>query len=324
MTTIRPWAYLILSAGLVACTGAPETSAPVETPHVAADGTPLVEGFDPPAPPSDALQLVSPIIPGVKPGTNTEYCYYTKHVLDKAVAVKAGQGFQAAGGHHVVIYWTSEPQKEQLHECTEADMVKMHVLSGGGAEAGNGIINGLPAGGAFHIPAGAQLVMNVHALNASDKAVDTQAVANLYYGDESLVPLTSFYVTGTALEIQPHSKGSYTASCVAPRDFSAVRLLGHMHEWGSRSLIMLDDGTGPKTVYDKPGSEEFSYNPPWIDYSTDKPLVIKKGTKITTQCDYNNTTANPLLFPTEMCAGFGYLLGTEAEFGCADGVWNHE
>ena len=182
----------------------------------------------------------------------------------------------------------------------------------------------LPAGGAFHIPAGAQLVMNVHALNSSDKTVDTQAVANLYYGDMSLLPLTSFYVTGTSLKVEAHAKGFFQASCVAPRDFSAVRLLGHMHEWGSCSLITLDDGSGPKTIYDKQGSEEFSYNPPYVDYATDKPLLIKKGTKITTQCDYNNTTADPLLFPTEMCAAFGYLLGSEAEFGCTDEVWNHE
>lgn len=313
---------LIVALALAGCGSAEETQG--NTPHVAYDGTPLVEGFDPPAPPDDALQLVSPIIEGISPGMNKEFCYYTKHVLTEELTVRAGQGYQATGGHHVVVYWTSEPEDEDIHECTEADMTKLHVLSGGGAEAGNGIINDLPAGGAFHIPAGAQLVMNIHALNASSTTVDTQAVANLYYGDPSLTPLTSFYVTGTSLKIDPHGTGSYAASCVAPRDFSAVRLLGHMHEWGSRLHIDLDDGSGAKTYYDKPGAGDFSYNPPYIDYPTSEPLVIEQGTKITVTCDYKNDTANPLTFPTEMCAAFGYVLGTEAEFGCSDEVWNHQ
>lgn len=319
--TTKILGYVILALGLAACGSSPESMG--AGPHVAADGTLLVDGFAPPDPPADALQLVSPIIRGVAAGANAEYCYYTKHVTDHEVTIKAGQGYQAVGGHHVVVYWTATPEKEDLHLCTEADMTKLHVLSGGGAEAGNGIINNLPAGGAFHIPMGAQFVMNVHALNTSGTTVDTQAVANLYYGDPSLKPLTSFYVTGTALHIEAHAKGSYSASCVTPKDFDAVRLLGHMHEWGSRMRIAFDDGSGPKTVYDKPGAGDFSYNPPYVDYATATPLAIKKGTTITATCDYDNTTPHPLSFPTEMCAAFGYLLGTEAELGCADNQWNH-
>ncbi|MFO0554853.1 MAG: hypothetical protein U0271_41130 [Polyangiaceae bacterium] len=308
---------------LFGCTSDTDTDTQPE-PHVAYDGTPLVDGFDPPAPPDDALQLVSPIIRDVEPGANRELCYYTKHILSESTAFRAGQGFQHTGGHHVVVYWTTETEDEDIHECTEADMTKLHVLSGGGAEAGNGIVNELPAGGAFHVPAGAQLVMNVHVLNASDKAVDTQAVANLYYGDESLAPLTSFYVTGTTLKVDPHAQGSFTTSCVAPRDFQVVRLLGHMHEWGSNLVITLDDGSGPEMVYDKPGSDEFSYNPPYIDYPTTAPLVVKAGTTITATCTYQNNEDKPLTFPTEMCAAFGYILGTEAEFGCSDNVWNNQ
>jgi hypothetical protein len=321
MTSMRIGALAVGSLALLSCS---VDSGDGKTPHVAYDGTPLVAGFDPPAPPKDALQLVSPILKDVKPGDNVEWCYYSKHILDQETAFRAGQGFQAKGGHHVVVYWTTETQAENVHECTEEDMTKMHVLSGGGAEAGNGIINELPAGGAFHVPAGAQFVMNVHVLNAGAAALDTQAVVNLYYGDASLTPLTSFYVTGVDLNVAPHSKGSYDASCVAPRDFSAVRLLGHMHEWGTRSMITLDDGSGPQTFYDKPGAADFSYNPPGIDYPTSAPLVIKKGTKITTHCEYDNTTDKPLTFPTEMCAAFGYLVGSEPEFGCTGGVWNHE
>lgn len=310
----------VAGALLAACGGSPMQ-------EFAADGTPLVAGFhaQPPPSASTGFQLVSPAIANFPPGGNTEFCYWTKMTLAQETAIKAGQGFQAPGGHHVVVYWTQKPQPEQLRECTEADMVDLHVLTGGGAEAGNGIINGLPAGTAFHVPAGAQLVMNIHALNASTRPVDTQAIVNLFYGEPGLAPVSSFYVTGTTMKIPPGQPTTYDASCVLKKDMSAVRLLGHMHEWGTRMQITVTPAgsTSGMVVYDKPGAADFSFNPPYLDYPVDAPVVIHAGDTITASCTWMNTTGKTLYFPDEMCAAFGYVLGNDPEAGCADGTWNN-
>jgi hypothetical protein len=293
-------------------------------PHVAADGTPLAQGFNPPGPPTDGMQLVSPIIPAFPSGGNTEFCYYTRLVLTEEKIIKAGQGFQTLGGHHVVIYWTDKPKDEQLKECTEDDMAALHVLTGGGAESGNGIVNGLPDGTAFHVPVGAQLVMNVHALNATPNSLDEQAVVNLFYGDASLQPVSSFYVTGTTLSIPSGETVSYTASCPAKYELKAVRLLGHMHEWGTENVIKLTPvGGQPTVVYDKPGAADFAFNPPFIDYPIATPVDIHVGDSISVTCTWMNPTAKTLMFPDEMCAAFGYVLGNDPEHGCADGAWNN-
>ncbi len=287
------------------------------------DGQVLIDGFDLPAAPSDALEVVSPEIPNLESGTNIEFCFYSGHVLEKDTTFRAGQGYQSTGGHHVVAYWTdTNVQSEGYHECTEADMTQLHVLSGGGGEAGNGIINDLPAGGAFKVPAGAQIVLNVHALNTTSKTLSVQAATNLYYGDASLQPLTSFYVTGTDFQILPNDTTTYSASCVAPIEMKVARLLGHMHEWGTRNQVSFDAGSGTQTVYDEPGAEDFSYNPPYLDYTTAQPLVIAQGTTITVTCTWKNPGTTPLAFPSEMCAAFGYVLGDGVEQGCADGKWN--
>lgn len=313
---MRP--LLLCSALLVACAGGESL------PKLASDGTPLVEGFDPPPPPADAVQIVSPILTNIAPGDNIEYCYYSKYILREKTPFRAGQGFQAPGGHHVVAYWRADPQPETTHPCTEDDMLKMHVLSGGGAEAGNGIINGLPEGTAFHVPAGAQIILNVHVLNASPKPIDSQAVVNLYRADPSLQPISSFYVTGTDLTIPVGESKSYHTSCPAKYPMKVVRLLGHMHEWGTRSQITITRPTlPPDPVYDKPGSPEFSYNPPALDFPISAPLQINAGDVIGATCTWKNTTDHALSFPDEMCAAFGYILGSDPEHGCSDGAWNN-
>ena len=131
-----------------------------------------------------------------------------------------------------------------------------------------------------------------------------------------------FYVSGTAFTIAPRETKTYSTSCVAKSTIKVTRLLGHMHEWGVRNTITITDATGDHVVYDKPGAGDFSYNPPFVDYPADKPLVINPGDKIATTCTWTNTRDTALSFPDEMCAAFGYVIGNDAELGCADGSWN--
>jgi hypothetical protein len=303
---VKTTTLLVVSA-ILSCGCGDKSDVAQPTPvqaRVAADGTPLMDGFALDPPPDDAMQVVSPIIEGMAPGSNVELCYYSKYILDQDVYFRAGQGFQSEGGHHVVMYWTTVRQKENAHECTEDDMIRMHFLAGGGGANGNGVINGLPEGGVFRVPAGAQLVMNLHHINTTSKTIAVQSAVNLFLGDPKATPLTDFFVSGTDFEVAPLQTTTYEASCVAPRDLQVVRLLGHMHEWGSRSEILLDDGTGPKLVYDEPGAEDFSFNPPFEDYPISEPLTISKGTTITARCTWQNPDTEPLGFPTEMCAAF--------------------
>ena len=82
-------------------------------------------------------------------------------------------------------------------------------------------------------------------------------------------------------------------------------------------------GGKEEILYDRPGSAEFSYNPPFTDCPIAQPVELRAGDVITTRCTWKNTTDRRLLFPEEMCAAFGYILGDQPELGCADGVWNN-
>ncbi len=315
-------ASVVVSATL-ALLGCSSSASP--GPHVAADGTPLVDGFNPPGPPSNGVQIVTPAIRSFPAGGNTEYCYFSKHVLTQPITVHAGQGFQGPAGHHAVVYWTSQVVAESIRECTDVDMTTFHVVTGGGGEAGNGVVNGLPDGCSFQIPAGGQLVVNYHVLNAGDKSVDTQAAVNLFFGTPTDAPVTSYYVSGTDFTIPAHGTLTYSSSCVLKKDMQVVRTLGHMHEYGTENVIAVTPAAGgaPQIIYDKPGAQDFSFNPPYIDYPLSAPLLLHMGDTVTSTCTWNNTLDKPLMFPDEMCAAFGYVLGNDPEAGCADGAWNN-
>ena len=48
------------------------------------------------------------------------------------------------------------------------------------------------------------------------------------------------------------------------------------------------------------------------------PLSIAKGTRLKQSCSWDNTTPQPLLFPTEMCIGFAYYFPGESRIMCEE------
>jgi hypothetical protein len=50
--------------------------------------------------------------------------------------------------------------------------------------------------------------------------------------------------------------------------------------------------------------------------------MIKKGDKVRLTCAWDNTSAEPIGFPREMCIFFGYTI--ETSFVCANGAWMNQ
>jgi hypothetical protein len=299
---------------LAACSSSSSTSAPA----TAADGTSLVHGFTVAAPQSGVIQVVSAPITAVPPGADTEYCYFSKLIPETDTVIKATQSMQSIGVHHVAAYWTTRVQPEQVRPCTEDDMASFQLLGGGGGgESANGVVSTLPDGTAFKVHAGGQIVVNTHIINVGKTAIDAQGAVNLILGDPSLQTLQMLYFTNTSFSIPPRATQTASASCPVPHDLQVIRVLGHMHQWGTHNQLT----AGDKVLYDKPGAGDFAFNPPPVDFPLATPYVIKSGDKVEAQCTWNNTTDQAMTFPTEMCAGLLFVLGDTKDLGCADGQW---
>src|SRR5207244_2997884 len=110
-------------------------------------------------------------------GESYEYCTWTDKILESDIYLRGAQGFQSKTGHHVILFYTMNPEPAgSTRVCTDEDMGKFRFAVGTGGE---GVTNVLPQDLALYIPKGAQLVMNHHYLNASDKVMEAQSAINI-------------------------------------------------------------------------------------------------------------------------------------------------
>src|SRR5262249_3728585 len=115
-------------------------------------------------------------------------------------------------------------------------------------------------------------------------------------------------INDDTFNVAPMSTGKTVSTCTFPQDLKTVIMLGHMHAYGTHYTLERVDAQGKvlETVYDKAWQELYMSHPPFITGTLDAPLDIPAGTIYRQTCQWNNTTPNPLVFPTEMCIAFGF------------------
>jgi hypothetical protein len=267
----------------------------------------LMAGFDPgPAPdPSVGFQIVTPIVDNIAPGGSDEYCTWTNIILPADVWVNATEGFQTETGHHVVLFYATNPQPVDTHLCGTEEMAEFQFGMPGSGKAGLNKVT-LPGNLAVRLPAGAQMVVNHHYLNASATNVpQAQSALNVYYADPSTAhtPAGLTLISDTAMSI-PVGVSTYTIDCTVNQPYAAWMQVPHMHSWGQHITITdTPAATGvPQRLFDLDWNPDYAFDPSIAtreDPST--PFMLQTGDKIHVQCDYNNTTNEALPFGSEMC-----------------------
>jgi hypothetical protein len=282
----------------------------------------FIDGFAPPAPGSDEIQIVSPAVRAVQPGQDITLCAYIDERLASDTDIVSYKGYQShVGGHHVILYAVERAQPANVHECNEDDMVNARYLAGTGADSPPAE---LPEGVVFRIPGNTQLMIQTHWINATDKAIDGQGAFNLKVTAPSPAhQLAQLFTTVTTSFTLPPGTGAASSECTVKEHMNVFMLGGHMHEWGTHVKIAHTPvaGASPNVIYDYGWSSEDVFDPPRNNYTTANPFILNVGDKIKIDCSYNNTTGSPLPFPTEMCAAFVYGYPLDKQIDCVDGNW---
>ena len=179
---MRRFGELVLAVAAAACgsgSGGGGSSGPNTI-----DGVTVMDGFSPgPAPaPGTGFQIVLPIVHDIQVGGSYEYCSWSNVILKQDAWIKESEGWQTQSGHHVIVYYTMNPIAAGTNRlCTDSDMAGFRFAVGA---AGEGIdqVQLLPGDLAVHIPAGAQIVINHHYLNAGTKDLpEAQSAVNIIF-----------------------------------------------------------------------------------------------------------------------------------------------
>ena len=268
-----------------------------------------------------ALTLVTETF-SVPPGDSFE-CFYTSYTTDRELTVLKSFGRQGPGGHHITVYYTTLPKPPGHHPCTDEEMVEWHQIAGSAGDdlpGGEGSV-GLPDGLAIRVPAGVQIVAQMHYINTTGKPYDVQDRVTLELADKAKLKAYANYLVlvDGIFQVPSGMRQDRTSICTVPQDFQIVLMLGHMHELGQHYKLERIDETGQvlETLVDHPWQPVYTSHPPTKNFTVDKPYLLSKGTRLRQSCRWDNTSNEDVRFPREMCVSFMYYFPDDGEIECA-------
>lgn len=294
-------------------------------------GVTLMAGFNPgPAPESSkGLQIITPIVNDIKAGASDEYCTWTNVVLDHDIWIDASEGFQTETGHHVILFYEPNPKPPTTRVCNFEDMAEFQFGMPASGGPGSGMVS-LPGNLAIKLPAGSQIVVNHHYLNATSQDVaQAQSAINVYYADPSVPHTTSSSMTilNTSMSI-PTGSSKYTIDCTVNQAYSSWEFFPHMHNWGTHITITdTPAATGtPKQLVDMDWQPDYAFDFSSVatTNSPSTPFMFNPGDKIHVECDYLNTTGSALTFGNEMCVLNAFTVDSKnlGDWDCNGGTWS--
>jgi hypothetical protein len=271
-------------------------------------------------PPKNEVKVTLPTL-DIAPGDSFE-CIYTGYITDKELSVGTIAGHQAKGGHHITVYWT-DSTKTGHAPCTDEEMQDWRMI--GGAD----VINGgepaikLPPGVAYKVPAGKQLVAQVHYINPTGETYQaTDDFALEIMDPKNVVAYTNLLTFfDPVFDITPNAETTSTSIVTVPQDLSLIIFGGHMHELGKHyKLERVDDlGNTLETLYETDWDPSYASHPPTKNYPVNAPMVLPQGTKVRMTCTWNNTTADDVTYPREMSVAFGFYIPDQGDMILAVG-----
>jgi hypothetical protein len=195
-----------------------------------------------------------------------------------------------------------------------------------GGTGGEGTAVTLPEGVAFRLPKGSGIMLNTHFLNSYGETLEGHTVIDFKFAEaDPSRKIASFFSHGTT-QIQIPAKGRAEASteCVIREDMEFIFFTSHLHEYGSfgQSELTRAGTSTREMVHSGDWIPEYQAASQWSVWDKAAPMIFRAGDTLRTTCRWENTTAEPMQFPREMCFGVGFFLtDAPAAPDCLDGEY---
>lgn len=253
---------------------------------------------DPP-PPAHGFQLQPPRYT-VAAGEEKYLCYVVQLNEPADVAITAFESYASSQVHHLELFQTLEAEPAGLRVCDGSIHTTWLPLFGGGKNAG-GLV--LPTGAGFALPKDAQLLVQLHLLNATNSSVDEKLIVNLdWAADASQVTPAGIFAFGSMnINLPAGATGvQLGSSCNLPKSMNVFAAQPHMHNLGTKLTFELgSDAQSATTVYQR---SPWSFGAQPID---DWSMALRQGQFARATCTFDNTTDHSVTYgestSNEMC-----------------------
>lgn len=247
----------------------------------------------------------------VAPGEERYECY-RMNVNEDAFITKIATG-DAPGVHHQILAVTDQSKPEGVSECSavlQAETESWLFLANSRA-----LDFAMPTGVAYRIPAGRQLVLEMHLFNPADSPIETTLTVDLTgIAETEVVSIAQLVEAGSLqIDLQPDRATTVNGKCTLAKDVSLFGLLPHMHSLGVSFKAWLEKANGNVMLYDNTFGGETQ------QFQRFDPVAMPQGTPLNVECDYFNSSSATVVYgPSthdEMCFAISYYYPAIADQG---------
>ncbi|MEZ4400928.1 MAG: hypothetical protein R3B06_12960 [Kofleriaceae bacterium] len=175
-----------------------------------------------------------------------------------------------------------------------------------------------PEGTALRLTAGSLLGLQLHVYNTSDQELSgTSGIEVRELDPATVVDEIDLFLPGPEnLTIAPGTTTTISGTCTVTEPQQVFALFPHMHQLGTHLKTTLTIGGVPQVLHDAPYSFEHQA------IESFAPIQLMPGDSITTECTWDNPTAQPVTYgessDTEMCYSILFRTGSRAQEFCDD------
>jgi hypothetical protein len=230
-------------------------------------------------------------------GASTEGYYCARQTVNEDLYVHAFEAISPPGTHHTLLTMGDPNAADGLTPCGAGDNRTLSVFgSGVGTDRFT-----MPDGVALKIPAGTQLLLNLHLFNTSTNPLSgTSGTRVLVMAESEVEHLAEGVLAGTTqLQIPGGETTMHTGYCTMRTDATIFAVAPHMHQIGIHEKVVAERGAGDVTLFDAP--YDFSEQ----SYLGIEPVQLSAGDRVRVECTHRNETNKPVGFGdsslAEMC-----------------------
>jgi hypothetical protein len=247
------------------------------------------------------------------PGEERFFCY--PYTVAEDVTLRSFHSDATTGIHHLLYVQTTQPEPTEPFEC---DVLIKRTWLPLFAKATGSVTLDLPPEAGILLPKGAQMLMQLHLLNASSEPLTGKArITSQKIAPSEVKYHSGLFAFGTqTINLPPHTAKTLTNDCVVSHDVDIFAVYPHEHQFGTH--IKFEAGKSPselQPIWDK--AWDFD-NQGIYPYE----LHLNRGDFTRTTCEYNNTSDNTVKYgestKTEMCFFLTFSKDGKRLDGCID------